>query len=210
MKWSEEAWNAAKPVYEAIKQLPFIQELAAGTLDMRRFKFYINQDSHYLYTYGRVLAHIASRMPDYDGMSAFMRFASESVEMEETLHASYAVERVDKMTLACTFYTSYLKSKAQEPVAVEAAAVLPCFWVYKMIGEYILSIAKMEGNPYADWIETYGGDGFEADTCKAIELCDKLAENAPEGVRKEMTKAYVDCTKLECMFWHNAYKEEYF
>lgn len=210
MKWSEEAWNAAETAYEAIKQLPFIQELADGTLDMRKFKFYINQDSQYLYTYGRVLAHIASRMPDYEGMSAFMRFASESVEVEQTLHAGYGVERDDKMTAACTFYTSYLKSKAMEPVAVEAAAVLPCFRVYKRIGEYILSIARMEGNPYADWIETYGGDGFEADTRKATDLCDRLAENAPEEVRKEMTKAYVDCTKLEWMFWDNSYKEEYF
>lgn len=210
MKWSEEAWTAAEPAYEAIKQLPFIQELAAGTLNMRRFKFYINQDSLYLYTYGRVLAHIAARMTDYDGMSAFMRFASESVEVEQTLHASYAVKKVDKMTLACSFYTSYLKSKAQEPVAVEAAAVLPCFCVYKKIGEYIMSIANMEGNPYADWIETYGGDGFEADTNKAIELCDRLADHSPEEVRKEMTKAYVDCTKLEWLFWDNAYKEEYF
>lgn len=210
MKWSEEAWNAALPAYEAIKQLPFIKELAEGTLEMRRFKFYINQDSQYLYTYGRMLAHIASRMPDNDGMSAFMRFASESVEVEENLHASYAVEKVDKMTLACTFYTSYLKSKTQEPVAVEAAAVLPCFWVYKKIGEYILSIANMDHNPYADWIKAYGGDGFDADTRKAIELCDKLAENAPDDVRKEMTKAYVDCTKLEWLFWDNAYTEEYF
>lgn len=210
MKWSEEAWKAAEPTYEAIKQLPFIQELAAGTLDRRRFNFYINQDSRYLYTYGRVLAHIASRMSDYEGMSAFMRFASESMEVEETLHAGYGVERVDKMTLACTFYTSYLISKAQAPVAVEASAVLPCFWVYKKIGEYILSIAKMEGNPYANWIETYGGDGFEDDTRKAIELCDRLAECATMEVRKEMIKAYVDCTKLEWMFWDNAYKEEYF
>lgn len=210
MKWSEEAWNAAEAVYEAIKQLPFIQELAAGTLDMRKFKFYINQDSQYLYTYGRVLAHIASRMPDSESMADFMRFASESVEVEQTLHAGFGVEHMDKMTVGCAFYIAFLKSKAIEPLAVEAAAVLPCFLVYKKISEYILSIARMEGNPYAAWIKTYGGDGFEADTRKAIELCDKLAESTTEDVRKEMTQAYVDCTKLEWMFWDNAYKEEYF
>ncbi len=210
MKWSDEAWTAAEAIYEAIKQLPFIQELAEGTLDMRKFKFYINQDSQYLYTYGRVLAHIASRMPDSESMADFMRFASESVEVEQTLHAGFGVEQMDKMTVGCAFYIAFLKSKAIEPLAVEAAAVLPCFQVYKKIGEYILSIARMEGNPYAAWIETYGGDGFEADTRKAIELCDRLAESTTEDVRKEMTQAYVDCTKLEWMFWDNAYKEEYF
>ena len=210
MKWSEEAWNAAEEVFDSIKELPFVTELAAGTLDMRKFKFYINQDRLYLDTYTRVLAHIASRMPDNDDMAAFLRFSTDGVAVEKSLHAGYSHEICDRKTMACTFYTAYLKSMCEAPLAVEAAAALPCFWVYQKVGEHILSTANLKANPYADWISTYGGDGFDNDTRKAIGICDRLASDVSDEVRKEMTQAYVNCTKLEWLFWDNSYKEEYF
>ncbi len=210
MKWSEEAWNAAGPVYESIKELPFVKELAAGTLGMDRFLFYINQDRQYLDTYSRVLAHIASRMTDNEDMMEFLRFSTDGVAVEKSLHAGYSDEVRQGKTLACAFYTAFLKSMCEEHLAVEAAAVLPCFRVYQKVGEYILSIANMENNPYAEWIATYGSEDFDISTRKATEICDKLAEEASERVRQEMTKAYVDCTKLEWLFWDNAYRKELF
>ncbi len=210
MKWSEEAWKAAEPVFESIKELPFVKELAAGTLDMDRFKFYINQDRQYLDIYSRVLAHIASRMPDSDDMMEFLRFSTDGVAVERSLHAGYSEVVCGEKTLACAFYTAFLKSMCEAPLAVETAAVLPCFWVYQKVGEYIISIADMKNNPYADWIATYGGDDFVESTRIAIDICDRLAEDVSPRVRKEMTKAYVDCTKLERLFWEDAYKKEYF
>ena len=47
-KWSEEAWNAALPVYDKILTLPFIEQLADGTLPEEKFLFYIRQDSIYV------------------------------------------------------------------------------------------------------------------------------------------------------------------
>ncbi len=41
MKWSEEAWVSAKPVYDKILELPFIKELINGKLTKERFIFYI-------------------------------------------------------------------------------------------------------------------------------------------------------------------------
>lgn len=63
-KWSEEAWDAAADIFERIKRHPFIQQLAAGTLSESRFRHYISQDRLYLEDYTRVLAHIASRLPE--------------------------------------------------------------------------------------------------------------------------------------------------
>lgn len=36
-KWSQEAWNASENIYNTILQLPFIKELADGTLPMEKF-----------------------------------------------------------------------------------------------------------------------------------------------------------------------------
>mgnify|MGYP004722566855 CR=1 FL=1 len=43
-RFSEEAWAANLPAYEAIRTMPFNAELAAGTLSAERFRRYIVQD----------------------------------------------------------------------------------------------------------------------------------------------------------------------
>lgn len=81
-KWSQEAWNASENIYNTILQLPFIKELADGTLPMEKFLHYIRQDNLYLDDYSRVLAHIASRLGNIDDVATFLEFASDGVAME--------------------------------------------------------------------------------------------------------------------------------
>lgn len=205
-RWSVEAWNASLPIYEAILRLPFITELANGSLDREIFERYIRQDSLYIKEYSRVLAHIASRLEDVKEMEAFLRFAGDGVLVEKELHGMYVSEEAVEMSPTCLFYTSFLKSLSMEPVEVEASAVLPCFWIYLAVGKHILSIAKMEGNPYANWIRTYSDAGFDASTERAIAICDKLADGASRHVRRRMTDAYVMASRMEWVFWDAAYR----
>lgn len=207
-KWSEGAWQAASGIYDAITRLPFLQELAQGTLPHEKFMQYINQDNLYIDVYARVLAHIASRLPLMEDTETFLGFAGDGVAVEKGLHAGFNPNPDLPKSMACEFYTAYLKAQMTEELAVEAAAVLPCFWVYQKVGEHILSIAKLDGNPYRAWIETYGDPAFDISTKKAIDVCDRLAIEATEATRQKMTKAFVDCTRLEWMFWDSAYKFE--
>ena len=59
-KWSEEAWDVARPTYLKIIEHPFVEELARGTLAADKFLFYLRQDSLYLAHYSRVLTHFPS------------------------------------------------------------------------------------------------------------------------------------------------------
>lgn len=128
-RWSDEAWQAAAPVYEAILKLPFLEELAAGTLPREKFEFYIGQDSLYLNDYTRVLAHIASRMTDPELTGTFIAFAANGIAVERELHASYISSAPAEKSPTCLFYTSLLKAACSDEAAVECAAVLPCFWI---------------------------------------------------------------------------------
>ena len=189
-KWSDEAWQAALPVYRKIIQHPFVDALARGTLDNERFMFYLRQDSLYLARYSRALTHIASRLADKD-----QSFLQGSVPDQ------------NEISPACLLYTSLLGSQAAAPVEVEAAAVLPCFWVYQRVGVDILS--RQQGdNPYMRWIETYGDEAFAASTAEAVAICDSLAEAAGADTRRMMTDIFVRCTKMEWMFWDSAWRLE--
>lgn len=85
MKWSEEAWNNIEPIFNEILSLPFIKELQAGTLPDDKFLFYMHQDSIYLSSYGQVLAHIASRMPDASFRAKLLGFATDGIAVEREL-----------------------------------------------------------------------------------------------------------------------------
>jgi Putative transcription activator len=204
-KWSNRAWEASRPIYEAILRLPFIKELADGTLDPAIFQRYIEQDKLYLTEYSRILAHIASRLHDNDHVDAFLRFARDGVFTEKALHDRYVSDEICEMSPTCLFYTSLLKAQSMESVEIEMASVLPCFWIYNAVGKHILSIARMDGNLYADWIKTYSDPAFDAATDKAIAICDQLAEAASEEVRARMTDIFFKASRMEWCFWDAAY-----
>ena len=213
MKWSETAWNTAKPIYERILQQPFIEGLIDGSLDEQKFIFYIQQDALYLAEYGKVLAGIASKLNKSEHIEAFIHFAEESIAVEKILHESFVSKiKTDKKPEAspsCLLYTSYLlRQMANAPVEVMAAAVLPCFWIYKEVGDYILANQKKGNNPYQSWIDTYGGEEFEQSTTRAMAICDELAEKCTEEQRNAMTEAYVMCSKMEWLFWDSAWRLE--
>lgn len=208
MKWSQQAWQAAEGIYKSILELPFLKELAAGTLPMDKFHFYISQDNQYIDVYSRVLAHIASRLPKMDDVDTFLQFAKDGVAVEKSLHSSFNPDTGMGKSMACEFYTSYLKSQSDQDVAVETAAILPCFWIYLEVGKHILNIADMEGNPYRDWIAAYSDPAFEESNQQCIDICDALADASTEQTRRLMTQAFLTCSRMEWLFWDSAYRKE--
>lgn len=211
MNWSQHAWQAAEPIYNKIIELPFVKELAEGILDPVRFEFYLCQDALYLNSYSSVLAHIASRCNAPRHRESFLKFASDGIAVENALHESFLHEiPVDKrpsVSPTCMLYISVLKSQSYMPVEVEAAAVLPCFWIYREVGREISRQSKAD-NPYAKWIDTYSDVVFDRSTQEAIKICDEMAANASLQTRQQMTDIFVLCAKMEWLFWHSAWNLE--
>jgi thiaminase/transcriptional activator TenA len=214
MIWSERTWEAAMPVYRAITEMPFIEELAAGTLPGDKFNFYIAQDDIYLGHYAGVLATIAARVHSSAEALAFVRFAECALVVETGMHAFFnngaaSAEGAVAAAVAepaCHHYVSYLKSTAAfEPVEVAMAAVLPCFWIYREVGKHILA-RSVEGNPYQAWVDTYAGEEFDRQVDEAIAFCNAAAERSTPAVRRAMTEAFVTAARLEFDFWDGAYR----
>ncbi|MDE7345636.1 MAG: TenA family protein [Muribaculaceae bacterium] len=209
MKWSDEVWKKVECIYEDILQLPFVKELTAGTLDKERFLFYIRQDAIYIENYSKVLAHISSRLPKKEWREDFLKFALDGILVENALHASFTEISSSKInpTPTCLLYCSFESAKGLDPIEIETAAILPCFWIYMLVGKEIHK-RSLSDNPYSKWIETYADESFALSTAKAIDICDQLAANTTEVIRDKMTEAFVMATKMEWMFWDSAYNLE--
>lgn len=210
MTWSEQTWKTIEPIYKSILKMPFIEELTNGTLVKEKFQFYMAQDSLYLEHFGRTLALIGAKVYDIQDALSYIRFAENAIVVENALHESYFkdfdVNDKGNIEPACHHYIHFLRSTAAlEPVEVAMAATLPCFWIYKNVGDYIYGNQQVENNPYQRWIDTYGGDEFATAVQNAIAICNKAAENTTPEIRKRMTEAFTTSSRMEYDFWDGAY-----
>ena len=215
MSFTGGLWHSTLPVYEEILRHPFIRELADGSLDRERFLFYMKQDALYLRDFSRALALTGSRLPDVDAAQAFMGFAHGVFTVERQLHESYFQEYGESLDAeaapACFAYTRFLLAAATtETHSVAAAALLPCFWVYREVGNEIVRRAStgLGANPYARWIEMYSGEGYDESVTRAIEVVETLGQEAQEPERVAMQRAFERSARLEWMFWDSAYRME--
>lgn len=213
MKWSQKTRQLADPIYQKTVRHPFITELMSGSLEQQKFLFYLQQDALYLADYGRMLSSIASQLPQQHQIHAFLGFAKETLVVEQQLHRSFFQSMDEHYSLkpspTCLLYTSYLaKQLAQYPLSVAVAAVLPCFWIYQDVGDYILQHQTQHDNPYQDWINTYSSEMFAEAVQKAITIADELAEESTPKQQALMTESFLTATKLEYVFWDSAWRLE--
>lgn len=217
MRFSEHLWQTIVPVYQRIIQHPFNAELAEGTLDEKRFIFYMAQDSHYLIHFSRALALIAGRSVSSKKIHQFLNFSLGALCAERELHATFlpsnfSSDKSDKIdpSPSCLAYTQYLIATAATASLEEAiGAVLPCFWIYREVGCNI-AVNCAPNNPYARWIQTYSSEEFSHSTNEAIDLLDKIAEESSTEVLERMKKAFEYSTLFEWHFWDDAYKMNIF
>jgi thiaminase/transcriptional activator TenA len=213
MKWSEHTWSIITPTYTKITQHPFIEELSNGTLEKEKFEFYIQQDAYYLSDFGKVLAGIGTKLENPAHVEAFLSFATDTIKVEQILHSSYlkqfSLTKEISISPSCLLYVGFLNKNYNLSSIEEAlATVLPCFWIYKKIGDYILKHQTKAENPYQDWIDTYAGEEFGIAVTKAIEICDYYASKSTDETRKKMTDAFLMASKMEWLFWDSAYNLE--
>ncbi|WP_313515463.1 thiaminase II [Sphingobacterium sp.] len=213
MKWTDQAWEAIQPIYQEILKMPFIEELKNGTLPLEKFQFYMLQDAKYLEHYGRALAALGSKAEDNEMALDFFEFGKKALIVERALHEAYfkqfKLEPNQEITIepVCHHYIHFLKSTvAYDPIEVATAAILPCFWIYKEVGDHIYQNQNTDNNPYKNWIETYSGEEFAEGVKKALQYSNYMAENSTDKGRKAMLEAFIAASRLEFNFWDAAYR----
>jgi thiaminase (transcriptional activator TenA) len=211
--FTDDVWARASQLLAAIHEHPFNAALADGTLDRRRFAFYIVQDARYLEAFAKALATAAVRASDPDEIAFWSQSAHGAIAAERTLHEGYIEEYgLSAADLAgvptsptALAYSSWLQAVAlAAPYEVLAAAVLPCFWVYQDVGQALVKHSG-DDHPYRAWIATYADPAFEAAVTQARAITDRLAER---GDRTAMAEAFVKATEYEWMFWDSAWNLE--
>ena len=208
--WSNEIWKKSSPIYHAILELDFLKELSAGTLSEEAFGRYIAQDEIYLRNYYHQMFLLADLMADEADKSLFFSFAQNGMEGEKMMHdmliEKYGINTQVEASVVTSEYNHHIcKGIATGNRCVALAAILPCMWIYNRVGLHILRYAKLENNPYKEWILEYGNEEFSKGVSQVLQMVDRWAADADDETRNLMDYYYLKAALYEYAFWDYGY-----
>ena len=213
-RFSAELRQQSESIWRAIDGHPFLRELAAGTLPLNRFTYFILQDYVYLLDFAQVLCLGGARAPNIEILELFCRHALGAVEVERSFHASFGKtlglsrKQLDAVPKGprTQAYIDHLQSVARGGSLAElVAAVLPCYWIYGETGKRLFKNRPAKPKIYRQWIETYASEAFWQPVREQIRLMDFLGAAASPAEKKRMLELFILSSRYEYWFWEQAY-----
>jgi len=159
---------------------------------------------------------VATRAPDAAQTEMFARHAAGIVAVEMSLHDTLLADldidpgAVDATEEAPTTlaYCSYLLAATRGGTYAEGVGtVLPCYWIYAEVGKYLLE-RRSPNIRYQKWIDTYGGEEFDAEVRDVIAVADALGPSLTAAERARAHRHFRTTSRYEWMFWDMAYRKE--
>ena len=218
MTVTQRLYEAAKPIWQACHDHPFVKGIGDGTLDREKFQYFLLQDYLYLFDYAKVFAWgvVKARDPE------LMRFFSANVDAilggEMKTHRAYMArlgiteEQVFqvKPALPNLSYTSYMLSAAGARGPAEiVASILACSWSYAEIGARLAQIPGAADHPfYGEWVRGYSSQEYQDTNDALVTRMDALAEGCTEEEYQRLEDIFVACSRYELGFWEMAWRLE--
>ena len=197
---------------------PFNQQLGAGTLPHHTFKFYLEQDALYLRQFAKALGILSTRFDDKRYARQFKLFSDQMVSAELSLHFKHLKKMETKTFFSpqkslpikkiptISDYTNHLLYTAKTaPIAEAVASCVPCFLIYKELGEQ-MKASCTPSNPYYDWIASYSGERFSMSTQLIIQTTNEfMSKTTCPKMKERICDAFFQSAKFELMFFDAAH-----
>jgi thiaminase/transcriptional activator TenA len=216
-RFTDELEAAARPIWEAQLEHPFVRGIGDGTLEEERFKRWVLQDYLYLKEFARVFAWAVAKADNLTSMAWYAAVLNLTLNTEMDLHRQYAgrfgltandLERAP-MWPTTRAYTDFLvRTAADGDMADLLAALLPCAWGYVFVARRLADASPPQDQRYADWIAQYSSDEFsEASEWLRGEM-DRLAAGTPPEKQNKLIEIFVLSSRYEWQFWEMCWHGE--
>lgn len=209
------------PIWRALHEHPFINELAAGTLPLETFRFFLEQDNFYLEEYARCLAMGAAKSRTEAELRYFTTDLNQVLDAElpsnrallERVIEMGAADRGGSLAMAPAnvAYTSYMHALASRGGALEImASLLPCAWSYVEIAADLRTRTDLDHPVYGGWIAYFSLPSNVEMVSAMRRDFDALVrdEASTERRRDEIERIFATSSRLERSFWDMAYTLE--
>lgn len=216
MTFCEEVRQECNDLWKGSFQHPFVKSLAAGTLPLDIFQYYVQQDAYYLTHFAKVQALGAVKANDLHTTQRFAKHAESTCIAELSLHEQFftMLEITDEELAAfepaptAYEYVSHMyRATNNGDLADTLAAILPCYWLYYEIGER-LKDSKPNHPIYDKWIQTYGSEWFGELVEEQINRMNDLAKDLPPARIQQLKEHFRKSSYYEWHFWEMAWTKQ--
>jgi thiaminase/transcriptional activator TenA len=180
MTLSSDLWQSNQDLAQECLAHPFVQGIATGTLERRKFAYYVGQDAFFLEAFARAYSVAAAKCSNWDEFNTFHNLASGVLE-ELSLHQNYAtawgvnLHQIEP-AIATRRYTDFLLATAWgSEIGLITVAMTPCMRLYAFLGQELAKNSIPE-HTYTDWICTYNNPGFKQLAQQLEQLTDQYAQ----------------------------------
>lgn len=202
--------EAARPIWDAQLDHPFVRGIGDGSLDPEVFARWVVQDYGYLKEFARIFAWATAKAEDLESMGWYARVLDMTLNTEMELHRSYAsrfgisAQELEGAVMWPTnrAYTDFLvRTAADGDMADLLAALLPCAWGYMVIGQALARGETPSDSRYSDWIEQYASEEFAAAGEWLRAELDRVAEGVTPGKEARLREIFLLSSRYELRFW---------
>lgn len=216
MKLSEILFEEVKEIWQEYLKHPFVKEMANGTLDIEKFKYYMIQDYIYLKDYIKVFAVGAIKSEDFKDIKFFIDNMYAVLNETYNVHIPYMNrlgikdDDIDSATVDIdnTSYTKYMLYESQNGNMLSCLiAILSCSWSYAYIAKNIVDNNEhcLKDERYGQWFEGYYNKEYQENNDKLIEKIDALTQNLSQKETDKLSEIFLNCSIYELKFWDMAY-----
>jgi thiaminase (transcriptional activator TenA) len=208
-------------IWTALHRHPFITELAAGTLPLDTFRFFLEQDDFYLEEYARCLAMGAAKSRTQRELRYFTTDLVQVLDAEIPSNRELLAQVIElgaedrggsvTMAPANVAYTSYMQALSLRGGPLEImASLLPCAWSYVEIATALQERTDRTHPVYAGWIAYFSRPNVVEMVREMRRDFDvMMIEEAMSEVReREIAHIFATSSRLERAFWEMAYTLE--
>lgn len=207
---------AAADIWKTYNKHPFVLGIQNGTLDQKKFRYYIIQDYLYLEEYAKTFAIGVAKANSSYTASLFAKYIPV-MHGELDIHQGYLAKLgITQEEIASTprsldnlSYTSYMLRVAYEEGEAEIlTAILACAYSYEVIAKNMI-----KNNPeilyhefYKDWVRGYCSDEYAKENKILLETLNLLTAAYTEKQIQHLTDIFISCSRYELAFWEMSWK----
>lgn len=218
MKTTERLMNAAKDIWQAYNEHPFVLGIQNGTLDKEKFRFYIIQDYLYLEEYAKVFAVGVAKAKSLETAKLFSKYIAV-MNGELDVHSGYLAKfgatqeeiAAARRSLDNLSYTSYMLRVAYEEGEAEIlTAILSCAYSYEVIAKKMVQQhpACVEDPFYGTWVQGYSSSTYSEGNVVLLDTLNRLTEHYTEQQLEHLTDIFVACSRYELSFWEMSWRRQ--
>ena len=212
MSFVDKCINDSLPLWDSFLNLPFLRELADGSLDEARFMGYIVDDSLYLREYAKVFAWGMTKAQDMASIRTLYSLLSFINEGEGATRLQYlkrygltddAIQPLPQRP-ENKAYTDYMIQVSQQGEGIPECmmASLPCMLSYSRIFRQIIScFPSVRETPYWSLVQDYAGESYDAACREWTAYADKVCADLSPARQQQCMEIFRTCSLHEQRFW---------